>query len=78
MQDWLDTIARSRKWGPKVAMDCMIALLEYHVPKLQRTEMVGDPNQPIAIAAIRAEELAKLNDPVTSAATYQELIGAIH
>lgn len=37
LQKWLDQIAK--KDGPKAAWDCMIDLMEFHVPKLGRTEI---------------------------------------
>jgi hypothetical protein len=47
LQEWLDDIATNDKHGPKVAFDCLMQVAEFHVPKLARTEMVGDPNAPI-------------------------------
>lgn len=41
LQGWLDKIAE--KDGPQAAFDCVKELLEYHVPKLARTELTG-PN----------------------------------
>ena len=46
MQEWLDEIASDPKHGPKVAFDMLLAVSEYHVPKLARTEVVGDEKQP--------------------------------
>lgn len=46
MQEWLDEIASDPKHGPKVAFDMLLAVSEYHVPKLARTEVVGDETQP--------------------------------
>lgn len=39
LQGWLDEIAKES--GPKAAWDCVMDVLEYHVPKLQRTELTG-------------------------------------
>lgn len=39
LQGWLDAIADSD--GPKAAWSCFSDLLEYHVPKLARTELTG-------------------------------------
>jgi hypothetical protein len=47
LQEWLDEIAMNEKLGPKVAFDCFMQVAEYHVPKLARTEQVGDENQPV-------------------------------
>lgn len=47
LQEWLDEIAMNEKLGPKVAFDCFMQVAEYHVPKLARTEQVGDVEQPV-------------------------------
>jgi len=39
LQGWLDEIASNDKQGPAVAARLYLDLLEYHVPKLARTEM---------------------------------------
>lgn len=39
LQDWLDQIAEDD--GPKAAFQCVLDLLEYHIPKLARTELTG-------------------------------------
>jgi len=39
LQGWLDEIASNEKQGPAVAARLYLDLLEYHVPKLARTEM---------------------------------------
>lgn len=39
LQGWLDRIAAD---DPKAAMDAFVRLLEYHVPKLARTELATD------------------------------------
>lgn len=41
LQAWLDQIASDPKQGPVVAFKCVQDLIEYHVPKLQRTELTG-------------------------------------
>ena len=38
-QEWLDEIAETK--GPDVAFRCVQELLEYHIPKLARTELTG-------------------------------------
>ena len=45
MQQWLDQIAEEE--GPMAAWRCMADVIEYHVPKLARTEHVGDPDNPL-------------------------------
>lgn len=75
MQGWLDRTARKDPLG---ALKVLEALCEFSLPKLSRTEMVGDPNQPIEVALRKAEELARLEDPTVSAAHYQDVIGALH
>ena len=39
LQGWLDEIHDDK--GPQAAFECFSSLLEYHVPKLQRTELTG-------------------------------------
>lgn len=39
LQGWLDEIHADK--GPQAAFECFSSLLEYHVPKLQRTELTG-------------------------------------
>jgi hypothetical protein len=44
MQGWLDQIAAS---DPKAAIDSIIKLMEYHVPKLARAELSGTDGEEI-------------------------------
>ena len=44
MQEWLDQIAETE--GPKAAWNCLMDALEYHVPKLARTELTGKDGGP--------------------------------
>ena len=44
LQGWLDDIAKEK--GSQAAFDCFTALLEYHVPKLARTELTGQNGGP--------------------------------
>jgi hypothetical protein len=44
LQEWLDRIAEE---DPKRAFELFQSVIEYHVPKLGRTEHVGDANAPI-------------------------------
>jgi hypothetical protein len=47
LQGWLDAIAQDEKQGPLVAYRCFMDVVEYHIPKLARTELIGDPENPI-------------------------------
>jgi hypothetical protein len=47
LQGWLDQIAAEK--GPEAAFDCFATLLEYHVPKLARTELTGQDGQPLVV-----------------------------
>lgn len=47
LQGWLDDIAAEK--GPEAAFKCFTDLLEYHVPKLARTEVVGDGGGPLVL-----------------------------
>ena len=44
LQGWLDEIAADQ--GPAAAFKCFSDLLEYHVPKLARTEVTGPDGGP--------------------------------
>lgn len=41
MAGWLDAIAADEKLGPMAAWRCMVDVIEYHIPKLARTELTG-------------------------------------
>jgi len=47
LQDWLEKIAGNPKQGPAVAARLYLDLLEYHIPKLARTEHTGDGGGPL-------------------------------
>ena len=47
LQVWLDEIAKT---DPVKASDLYVRLLEYHVPKLARTEMTGEDGGPLNIS----------------------------
>lgn len=44
LTEWLDRIAEE---NPKDAFNCFQSVIEYHIPKLARTEQVGDEGGPI-------------------------------
>ena len=46
VQDWLDRVARK---NPAKAADLFIRLLEYHLPRLARTEVSGLDGAPIQV-----------------------------
>lgn len=45
LTEWLDRIAQD---NPKAAFDCFQSVVEYHIPKLARTEHTGDKNNPVS------------------------------
>lgn len=45
VQGWLDEIAETK--GPLVAFQCYSDMIEYHVPKLSRTEVTGKDAGPV-------------------------------
>ena len=51
MQEWLDQIAEDPRLGPAAAFDRLMAVVEYHVPKLARTEHTGENGGPVRFAA---------------------------
>ena len=50
MQGWLDEIAAEQ--GPMAAWKCMTDVIEYHIPKLARTEHTGEGGGPVQVAAV--------------------------
>lgn len=44
MTTWLNDIQ-----DPSKKMDLFLRAVEYHIPKLQRSELVGDPNAPLQV-----------------------------
>lgn len=47
LNGWLDDIAKQD--GAKAAFDCFMDVVEYHVPKLARTELTGKDGKPINV-----------------------------
>jgi len=45
VQIWLDLIAETE--GPLKAFQCYTDMIEYHVPKLSRTELTGKDDGPV-------------------------------
>lgn len=55
LQGWLDQIAEEQ--GPEKAFRCFQDVIEYHVPKLARTEHTGEGGGPLVL------EIVKFSDP---------------
>lgn len=53
LQEWLNLIAE--KDGPLAAFRCFAEVLEYHVPKLARTELTGARGGPIQAQGVQPE-----------------------
>jgi hypothetical protein len=59
MEEWLVAVSdgvqdeETKKWlvhpNPEKAFNMLQAVMEYHVPKLARTEVVGDVDQPMKV-----------------------------
>lgn len=56
LQGWLDDIAADEKLGPAVAFKCVQEILEYHVPKLARTELTGANGGPLVVVQSTKED----------------------
>lgn len=56
MQQWLDDVASDPKHGPKVAFDMLMGVMEYHLPKLARTEISGKDGGPVVVALTPLDE----------------------
>jgi hypothetical protein len=50
----LDQIADTD--GPKAAFQCLMDVMEYHIPKLARTEVTGKDGGPVIIQASPLDE----------------------
>lgn len=50
VQIWLDAIAETE--GPLKAFQCYTDMIEYHVPKLSRTEVTGVDQGPIQVEVL--------------------------
>lgn len=57
LQTWLDAIAADSKHGPFVAFSCLMSVLEYHVPKLARTELSGPDGGPVQVGIVKFSDL---------------------
>ena len=54
LNGWLDEIYAAD--GPKAAFQCFTDLIEFHVPKLARTEHTGEGGGPVRFVASSADE----------------------
>jgi hypothetical protein len=55
LQEWLDDIAigvGGNKPDPAKAADLYLRAIEYHIPKLARTEMTGPDGGPVQVSGI--------------------------
>lgn len=55
MQGWLDKVAKT---DPERAFNMVTALMEYHIPKLARTELTGEGGGPVVVAMDSADQRA--------------------
>lgn len=49
LERWLDRIAKD---NPKHAFDCFMSVVEYHIPKLARTELTGENKGPVRVTIV--------------------------
>lgn len=59
LQEWLDQVASDERHGPLVAFKLMMEVMEYHVPKLARTEHTGAGGGPVQTDNVWRLELVK-------------------
>lgn len=57
LTDWLDAVANGDpdndiKPNPAKAFELFQSVVEYHVPKLARTELTGKDGEPVQVAAV--------------------------
>lgn len=60
MQGWLSAIAEDEKQGPAVAFKLLMDVMEYHIPKLARTELTGADGGALTVQVVRFAD-----DPTT-------------
>lgn len=53
LEQWLDEIYAAD--GPQAAFKCFADLLEYHVPKLSRTEHMGEGGGPLVVKIVKPD-----------------------
>lgn len=56
LQGWLEQIAEDPKHGPLAAFKCVQEVMEYHIPKLARTELTGPNGGPVVIKATAEDQ----------------------
>lgn len=49
LEGWLNQIA---KRNPAKAFECFMSVVEYHIPKLNRTTVVGEEDQPVGVLIV--------------------------
>ena len=54
LQGWLEEIHEQQ--GAAAAYRCFTDMVEYHVPKLQRTELTGQNGEPVAVKLMSGDE----------------------
>ncbi|MDO4709070.1 MAG: hypothetical protein Q4B94_04505 [Pseudomonadota bacterium] len=57
LERWLDAIEQED--GAKAALECFAKLLDYHVPKLARTELSGTDGGPLQVIVQRFTEVGE-------------------
>ena len=53
LEGWLDQIATDE--GPMAAWKCMMDVIEYHIPKLARTEITGANGEALTVRMENAD-----------------------
>ena len=57
LEGWLDQIAEEQ--GPLMAWRCMMDVIEYHIPKLARTELTGPGGSQLNVTVHRFTDAEK-------------------
>ena len=71
MQEWLDAIAESE--GPMAAWRCLSDVIEYHVPKLSRSELTGANGGAIKVETDQKVIQAEIREMVARNPALKEL-----
>lgn len=65
VQAWLDKTAKKQ---PARALQLFMDLIEYHIPKLSRTEMTGEGGKPLEVSVVRYSDPKPVEPPSVSTA----------
>ena len=57
LEGWLNQIAADEKQGPMAAWRCFMDVIEYHIPKLQRTEVANADGKAFRVVGLSPDDV---------------------